>query len=515
MLSTNASGQQVLTWTGLGDSPATGANRTIVITFAATLTDPDAATNPGVGSNVPHPNTVSTTAQDATGATGNASGPYGGPPASVSTSIHSADLSIVKTSGGAVAGASITYILRVSNNGPDPAAGPITVVDTLPPGLGSVVATGDGWTCSTAVEQVECTRTAAPLASGASLPPITVVAAIPADTPDDTVLTNTATVAGPTFDPNLGNNTSTISDALDRSADLSIDKNVSGPVVAGEDVTFTLDVSNRGASDSAGPIVVRDTLPAGTAYRSATGEGWSCAVEAGALTCRRADGLANGESAPQITLVLGLAATATGQLSNTGTVSGPETDPNPGNNTSTVTVPIEESADLALLKDHVGEFVPGAQGVYTFTVTNFGPSTAKGPITISDTLADELTFVSDNSADWAAPPTPATSSRAPTRATWRSVPRRRCRSPSTSTRRSRTTFSTRPPSHRRRPTRTSRTTPIRTAPRSTCAPTCRSRRATRARPSRGRPSTSPCGCATTARPPHPARSWSATRCRRA
>lgn len=402
VLGTDAGGSQVLTWADLGTAPASGADRTIVIAFTATPTDPDAATDPGVGATVAHTNSVSTSAQDATGATANASASYAGGPATGSTHIDSADVRVTKTSGDAVAGANLDYTIVVRNDGPDTAVGPFPVVDDLPPGLGAVSWTGSGWACSLAASTLSCARSnpADTLATGASFAPIRVSIAVPADAVAGTGVANTATVGSTTFDPDLTNNTSVVTDTIERQSDLGIVKTTSGPVVAGARATYTLDVTNHGPSDASGPIGIADTLPSGTAFVSATGTGWNCAAAGGTLTCTRTDGLAGGQSAGQITVAIDVPADRTGTLRNTATVDGPEPDPNPDNDTATVTDPVVTSADLAITKSHRGAFVPGAQATYELEVTNNGPSDAAAPVRVTDQLAPELTFVSDDSAAW-------------------------------------------------------------------------------------------------------------------
>ena len=51
-------------------------------------------------------------------------------------------------------------------------------------------------------------------------------------------------------------------------------------------------------------------------------------------------------------------------------------------------------ADLQITKSHTGNFSAGADGTYTLTVINNGPSTAGAPITVSDTMVSPETFVS-------------------------------------------------------------------------------------------------------------------------
>jgi uncharacterized repeat protein (TIGR01451 family) len=54
------------------------------------------------------------------------------------------------------AGGSGTYTLAVTNIGLAPTAGTITVTDTLPHGLFFVSATGTGWVCAAADQEVTC-----------------------------------------------------------------------------------------------------------------------------------------------------------------------------------------------------------------------------------------------------------------------------------------------------------------------------------------------------------------------
>lgn len=411
---TDASGNQVLTWTDLGTAPATGT-KTIVITFTATPKNPEAAVAPGVGSGVPHTNTVSTTAKDATGATGNLTGAYNAGPATANTRIDSADLKIVKASDHkAVAGGTLTYTLTVSNTtengvGGDTAVGPFTVTDTLPSGLGTVAAAGTGWTCQVTTTAVTCSRTNASetLASGASFPAITVTAAIPSDTAGSTSLKNTATVSGVTHDPKLDNNSSEVTDTVSRQVDLQIVKAVSSsPVVAGENVTYTLNVRNNGLSDSAsGEFVVTDDLQPGLSYVSAVGTDWSCgevSAGTGKIRCTTTKAPKVNGTLPTITVTAKVATGATGEIPNTAVVAGPEPllDPHPENNSHTAKINPSTSADLALSKVHStgsDDWIAGGTGTYTFTVLNYGPSDAAAPEVV-DTLPSSLTFVAGSTS---------------------------------------------------------------------------------------------------------------------
>jgi uncharacterized repeat protein (TIGR01451 family) len=127
------------------------------------------------------------------------------------TVLGTADLAIVKALAGTlVAGANATYTLTVTNHGPDAADGPIVVRDDLPPGLMFVSAGGPGWTCTEATTVVTCTH-ADDLANGASST-VTLVATTTAAV--GTSVTNEASVAAASFDPDIGDNVDDIAGSV-------------------------------------------------------------------------------------------------------------------------------------------------------------------------------------------------------------------------------------------------------------------------------------------------------------
>ena len=95
---------------------------------------------------------------------------------------------------------------------------------------------------------------------------------------------------------------------------------------------------------------------------------------------------------------------ATGTISYPVSVNVPTgvTDPNTANNAATpdqtIITPV---SDLSLTKVLTSPaLVSGSNADYTLTVSNAGPSEAAGPITITDTLPSELTYVSSNGNGW-------------------------------------------------------------------------------------------------------------------
>ena len=316
----------------------------------------------------------------------------------------SADIVLEKThTGTAVAGRDLTFTLAVRNEGPSDAKAPIRVRDTLPAGM-SYVSDGPGWSCTTSgapgVEQVvDCTREGdAALVAGTSAEPLTLTVLIAADV-DPGTLTNEAVASSVTPDPRPLNNRDTDPVAVTTLADLVVTKSHTGPVAVGQNLVFTLGVSNTGPSE-ARAVVLTDTLPTGLTYVSATGTGWTCANAAAVVTCALATPLAVGASAPPVTLTASVTAAAYPGVENVvvGSTTTPESTTS--NNTAKDTVAVPPLVDLVLTKTHGGSFTVGEQGTYTLTVTNNGPTADPGPQTVVDTLPAGLTYVSATGEGW-------------------------------------------------------------------------------------------------------------------
>ncbi|MEA2237248.1 MAG: hypothetical protein QOC81_1972 [Thermoanaerobaculia bacterium] len=236
--------------------------------------------------------------------------------------LASADVSLVKTlitAGPFSAGQSISYTLVVANAGPSTATN-IQVTDT-PTNLTITSVTGSG--CAA----LPCTI--ASLAMGANTT-INVTATITAAGAFD----NSATATPAEFDPNTTNNTDSTGNGGTTgvaSADMRITKTASIPAASvGQTFDYTLAVVNNGPSTATG-VVVADTIPSGFNLISATSTQGSCSGTA-TVTCTVGT-MVNGAT---VTITLHGTALAGGSLANTATVSANETDPLPGNNTSTV-----------------------------------------------------------------------------------------------------------------------------------------------------------------------------------
>ena len=122
-----------------------------------------------------------------------------------------ADLGISKSADESVQrGRELTYSIVVTNEGPDSATG-VTVTDVLPPHTSFVSAVASQGTVMNASNTVTANLGTIAIFESAS---VTIVVAIDADTPRDTIINNTATVTSVSTDPNPENNSATASTAV-------------------------------------------------------------------------------------------------------------------------------------------------------------------------------------------------------------------------------------------------------------------------------------------------------------
>jgi uncharacterized repeat protein (TIGR01451 family)/fimbrial isopeptide formation D2 family protein len=306
---------------------------------------------------------------------------------------QSADLQVVKTltSSSLVAGQGASYSLAVTDNGPSDAAGPVTLTDTLPTGESYSGFSGTGWFCGASSGTVTCTHSAA--ITDGSETTVTLTVLLASDVLPQSIA-NTATVSSTTPDSGSGNNTSTATNSSTTSADLSITKSDAGPFTAGDDGEYQINVSNAGPSDAQDPVVT-DTLPSGETYVGAIGGAWDCSASGHVVTCTDGTNVVAGTSAATIDLTVAISPSLSpGTVVNNATVSSPTSHPIPDNESATDRTVIDTSADLAITKTHTGSFDAGADGAYTLTVTNHGPSDAALPLTVTDPVPAPLILVS-------------------------------------------------------------------------------------------------------------------------
>ena len=314
------------------------------------------------------------------------------------------DLNAVKssTTPTVAPGGTLVYTIAVVNNGPGAApAGTVVVTDTLPAGTTFQTAAGTGWACSHASGTVTCTLSGG-LASGAAAAPISISVQVPT-TPGP--ITNTCVVdAAGTTDPTPADPDCTETNTVQPPVvDLSAVKSSSTPVVpVGGTLVYTIDVVNNGPGAApAGSVTVTDTLPAGTAFQTATGTGWSCVHSNGTVTCTLSGGLAGGASAPPISLSVQVPTTP-GPITNTCVVeAGDTTDPTPADPDCTETNTVSPLvANIDIVKTASPNVVGVGQPVtFGFGATNVGPDPATG-IRFVDEMPAAFQIVSAAGQGW-------------------------------------------------------------------------------------------------------------------
>jgi len=170
-------------------------------------------------------------------------------------------------------------------------------------------------------------------------------------------------------------------------ADLSITKSVApaaGPYLLGQQITYTVTVTNNGPNVATG-VKVTDVVLASLGSIVVTPSIGSYAAPTWTI------GFMSNAATATLTVVGSIS--AAGTITNIASVTGNEFDFNTGNNTAQVSL-VASSADLSITKtvDNATPLV-GSNVTFTITVKNSGPGNASG-VTVADTLPTGLTYVS-------------------------------------------------------------------------------------------------------------------------
>ncbi len=184
-------------------------------------------------------------------------------------------------------------------------------------------------------------------------------------------------------------------------ADLVITKGgAPDPVVAGQPLTYTMNITNSGP-DSADAVTVSDALPAGVSLVSAVSTQGSCSGTA-TINCNLGS-IASGGAAG-VTITVNVSPAQRLALSNTAEVSGQVYDPNPANNSSTSVTGVTASADVSIsISDAPDPATAGSGFDYLLTAANAGPSTATG-VSITLPLPAGASYAGAAGSGWACTP---------------------------------------------------------------------------------------------------------------
>ncbi|HEX7831359.1 MAG TPA: DUF11 domain-containing protein, partial [Thermoanaerobaculia bacterium] len=297
----------------------------------------------------------------------------------------SADLTIGMGGPSSVnAGAPLAYLINVSNSGPDTISSTITVTNTLPAGATSASGSGTGWSCGAPVGGViTCTNNTV-LPSGQSLAVLTMSMTAPVTAGSvSNSATATSSVADPTT-PNTASGTTTVVG----SADLAITKSGPGGVTSGQNIVYTITVTNNGPSQATG-VIVSDPTPANATFVLNSG---ACVT---AFPCNL--GTLNSGQSVVITSTFSTSPSFSGNVTNTATVSSTTSDPSNANDSASAITNVGAQADLAISKSGPASANVGDPLVYTVSVTNNGPSPATN-VVVSDITPTGIAFQSNSGA---------------------------------------------------------------------------------------------------------------------
>ena len=180
--------------------------------------------------------------------------------------------------------------------------------------------------------------------------------------------------------------------------DLTITKSHTGNFFVGGTGTYTLDVQNlpTATGPTYGPVTIKDTLPSGFNFVSATGTDWNCSAVGQEVTCvYTGSAISPGESLPTVTLNVNVTVPQ-GTYINPAEVS-TEADSNLTNNTtqdSTIVVdPVVASKTFTDLNG--SDVEPGDIIEYTVAIANNSSTPVTG-VTFQDAIPANTTYVTDS-----------------------------------------------------------------------------------------------------------------------
>lgn len=328
-----------------------------------------------------------------------------------------ADMDISKTGPGTVyAGANFDYTISVRSNG-SPTAETPHFTDALNSNLKFVaITTPTGWACTTpsvgSSGNVDCGRTNNSAGTDGSMDSgdtatFALTSRVDPSTPNGTTVSNTGGIA---WDSNyaVDNDTATnvhpsktdsTSATVLTLADLTISKSTEGTAYAGLDFSYNIDVENNGPSDAQN-VVMTDTLPAGTTFKSVTGSGGFICSGTGPVSCSKSTMGAGAIASITLTVHIPSSVPNGTIITNSAGVTSTTTDPNPSNNTASVDAFVNAQADLSVTKTGPTAPTAGTDVTYTVIATNLGPSDAQNA-SVNDTVTTPATFVSiSGPASW-------------------------------------------------------------------------------------------------------------------
>ena len=341
-----------------------------------------------------------------------------------------ADLRVNKTASPATvaAGQQLTYTVEVVNAGPQTAQNAL-VTDALSDLINGTIGAGQGveaqpvivpWAATIPASgsaacrivstggtsaQLNCTITTLPVCTaGVDCPTFTfIIRPAASANPDnaDVSRTNTASVLSQvTADPNLGNNSGSVTTNVSPRVDMTVTKtDTPDPVSAGQNLTYTITARNNGPSRASG-VSITDTLPNDVTFISATASNSGTCTTTPTVNSTTGPGNntlicswgtqfnANVQRTVTVTVRPNYVTHGTTLTNSVIVYTTTTPDTNPANDTATATTNVSNPVyDLLINKvDSPDPITVGDDVTYTVTVTNNGASFAEN-IRVVDTLS--------------------------------------------------------------------------------------------------------------------------------
>jgi len=278
------------------------------------------------------------------------------------------------------AGGALTYTLWITNEGPSDATH-VIVTDTLPAGV-----------CGSVLSPPHCSgnplRCDLGTVSAGEHEPIQMLATV---CPSSTgTLLNRAEVRSDVPDSTPWNNEDQVQTAIGTLADLRLEMSrYPDLAIAGDTLTYTLEVVNDGPSDASG-VIVTDTLPADTRFITATPP---AIQHAGVVTWHiSALSALPADRTRELELVVQTDPGSTDNLTNTAFVISSTPDDDLADNKAEDRAMVYAVADLSVDKEsNLDRVAIGAKLIYTLQITNAGPSDASN-VVVEDTLPAGVTL---------------------------------------------------------------------------------------------------------------------------
>ncbi len=253
-------------------------------------------------------------------------------------------------------------------------------------------AAGSGWSCTTSFNGATCTYLA-DVVPGGSVPVITYSGDVE---PTYSGVASTYVSVFHPEDRRYLNDGVTIDDVVEAPVDFVLAIVDDGPFVAGVETTYTVTVSNIGASASTDTVDTWIYVPPGIDIVGAFGTGWTCSFN----SCGRSDAVAGGSSFDPLVFSVVPNSSYDGTVTTSAYVAGGG-DGRTDNNFVELTTAFPPSLDAAIaIEPATPVFLVGNPNSYFMTVTNTGTDEFPGPFTVGADLAFGFTGIVGAGAEW-------------------------------------------------------------------------------------------------------------------